>query len=179
MVFLRIFFGLEFKGREAFPKSGPFLVAANHISHLDPIVVGIAYQKQLTFLAKEELFRNKILNWVLRDWGVVPLNRSKTDIKVLRTALEVLKTRPIAIFPQGTRTADLDAFNSGVGFLAHKAKVPVVAVKVSGTDKILPKGKKFFNFGKIQATIARVDTISPNDDYRQIAAKVMDKIKSM
>ena len=124
--FLKLFFGIEVVGREAIPSKGPFIIASNHMSNFDPPVLAVASPRKLVFIAKEELFNNKIGSLYFKGIGCIPLQRQGSDIKALRLALKVLKKNPLLIFPQGTRTNSLDSALSGVGFLCKKAKVPVV-----------------------------------------------------
>jgi len=134
---------------------------------------------KITFLAKEELFDNKLFALYLKDVGAIPLKREKSDIKTLRLALKTLKTKALLIFPQGTRGAGFDRVNSGVGFLCKKAAVPVIAARIYGTDKVFPKGAKFPRRGKIKVIFSKVQTIDQEDTYQDISRKVMEVIKNL
>lgn len=176
---LKLFCKLEVKGREAFWAERPFILAANHSSNLDPPLLAVVSPRKIAFLAKKELFANRLFARYLHSVGAIPLSRDKTDLTAIRLSLETLKSRPLLVFPQGRRSADLEAINSGVGFLCKKAKVPVIAARVEGTDKVLPPDAKFLHRGRIKVTFARVDTISAVDTYEDITRKVMAKIKSL
>jgi 1-acyl-sn-glycerol-3-phosphate acyltransferase len=177
--FSKIFFRTKVKGKEVFPKNQPFILASNHISYLDPPIVGSSCPYKLAYLAKEELFNNKLLAVWLRDVGVVPLKRGRADIEAMRTSIKTLKSRPLLIFPQGTRSQDLDKVNPGVGFLHRKTGAPVIAARIYGPDKILPDGAKFFHPGRIKIVFAEVDNIDKSDSNEDIALKVLNKIKSL
>jgi len=180
LIFFKLLFKLKIERQGSFPQKGPFILASNHISNLDPVVLGVSvFPRGVNFLAKEELFANKFFSLILKDLGVIPLRRHKADISALRAALRILKKNPLAIFPQGTRTSGFDKVNSGVGFLYKKAKVPIVAAKIYGTDRIFPKGAKFLRQGKIKVVFGKVDNINDNDSYEDITLKVTDKIKSL
>ena len=114
-----------------------------------------------------------------RNVGLVPLKRGKSDIRGMRLALKALKSKPLIIFPQGTRGANLEAANNGVGFLCKKAKVLIVAARIYGTGKESSRGLSFFTKGKIRVIFARVDNIKEDDNYEDITRKVMGKIKSL
>ena len=176
---LKIFFNLEIKGKEAFPKNRPFILASNHISNLDPVVAGVGCPYKLAYLAKEELFKNKLFGRYLKSLGCIPLKREQSGAGVLRQALKVLKTKPMVIFPQGGRSESYDDFKAGVGFLQKKSGVPVIAAKVYGTGQILPKGAKTFKKGRIKVIFARVDAIKKGDSIEDIAVKVMERIKNL
>lgn len=177
--FLRLFFGIEIIGRDAVPSKGPFIMAANHVSNFDPPVLAVTSPRKLAFIAKEELFNGVIGSIYFKGIGAIPLQRQGSGIKALRLTLRVLKKKPIIIFPQGTRTRSLDNALTGVGFLCKKAKVPVVAAKIYGTDKALPHGAKSFSFIKIKVVFARVSDIKYTDTHKEITQKVIDKIKSL
>ena len=177
--FCRIFFKLEVHGREVFPPQGPFLVASNHLSHIDPAALAAVSPRKIGFLAKEELYENKILSAYLLTVGVMPLKRGKSDIRALRQGLAILKTGGLAIFPQGTRGVSMDQVSAGVGFFYRKTKAPVIVAKIYGTDKILPKGVGFFRKGKMKIIFVRVDDISAEDSSKDVARKVMNCIKSL
>lgn len=177
--FLKIFFHFRVYGQEALPANTPYIVASNHVSNLDPPTVGSACPQRLCYLAKEELFKNKLFGFILKTVGCIPLRREGADIRTMKVALTVLKKTPLLIFPQGTRGADFSKISRGVGFLYRKTKVPVIAARVYGTDKVLPKEAKFFHKGSISVHFSRVDTIAETDSDQEIARKVMEKIKSL
>ena len=176
---LKIFFNLKIEGDDVFPKEGPFILAANHASFMDPPVVASCCRRRVVFIATAELFDNKILGAYMKRVGVIPLKKETPDIGALKAALEVLKTRPLLIFPQGERTTDLDEVKSGIGFLCKKSGVPVVVARVYGTDQVLPRGANFLRKGKIRVIFSKLDNLTEEDTYENITAKVRDKIKSL
>ncbi len=175
----KIFFRLKIRGREAFNCGSPFILASNHLSHLDPPLMAVCSPYKVAFLAKEELFKNPIAIWYFKRVGVIPIKRGKADIANTRTALKTLKAKSLLIFPQGTRGGSFDELNLGVGFLAKRAKVPIIAAKITGTDKILPRGAKFLSPGRIEVTFKRVDNIKEDDIYETIAIKTAETIKNL
>lgn len=175
---LKLFYRLEVEGKESIPRKGPFILAANHLSNLDPPLLAAVSSRKVGFLAKEELFKSKISALYFKDVGAIPLKRGKSDIRAVRLALETLENKPLLIFPQGTRGASFEEASAGIGFLCKKAKVPIVAARIYGTDKE-SKGVNFFNKGKIRVIFARVDNIEEDDNYEDITRKVVDKIKSL
>lgn len=170
---------IEVEGRNAIPRKGPFILAANHLSNLDPPLLAVFSRRKISFLAKEELFRGKIPSLYLRSVGVVPLRRGNSDIKAMRLALKILKDRPLAIFPQGARGASLDTVSNGVGFLYKKTKVPVIAARIYGTGQDSSQGFNPFKRRKIRIIFAVAGNIEDSDDYEAIARKIMDKIKNL
>ena len=142
---LRLFFtfrfGLRVTGQEHVPKRGPFILASNHISFLDPPLLGGACPRRLRFLARADLFERPVLGAYLRSVGVMPLRRGETDVAAMRAALAALKRgEAVAIFPEGHRqdSGQLSSAKRGVGLLAAAARVPIIPVLVQGTYEALP-----------------------------------------
>ncbi|MBU0694346.1 MAG: 1-acyl-sn-glycerol-3-phosphate acyltransferase [Candidatus Omnitrophica bacterium] len=177
--FLKWLFKIEVKGKDIFPRNCPFILASNHSSYLDPLVLGSVCPRQLRFLAKEELFKNKLFALFMKALGVIPIARGKGNLGIMRRALGILKEKPLVIFPQGTRTLDYEKFKAGIGFLYKKSNVSIVAAKIYGTDEILPPQAKFIRKGKIKVIFDTVGSIDELDNYQEIASKVIDKIKSL
>ncbi|MFH1504703.1 MAG: lysophospholipid acyltransferase family protein [Candidatus Omnitrophota bacterium] len=176
----KCFFEIKIKGKDSLPRKGPFIIAANHVSNLDPFVVGsCAFPIKVSFLAKEELFYNKFSSFIFKDLGAIPLKRGSVDIGALKAGLKSLQKRPLVIFPQGSRSENFDKFSVGVGFLCKKTNVPVIAARIYGTEKSLSKTQKHFCVCPITIIFSKVDNIDENDDYEAITLKVKNKIKSL
>ncbi len=137
----RLRFGLEVTGQEHVPKTGAFVMASNHVSFLDPPVVGVACPRRLRFMARSDLFQRVPLGAFLRGVRVMPLKRGEADIGAVREACARLQEgEAVAIFPEGTRqlSGKLGRAKRGVGLLAEMAKVPIVPTFVQGTFQALP-----------------------------------------
>src|SRR3989442_5795732 len=103
-VLMRLFFRIEVKNPEHVPLAGAVLLVANHSSLLDPALVGGVTSRQLSFLAKAELFRIPLFGALIRRLNARPIRREGPDPGALRTALRVLEAeRALLIFPAGTR----------------------------------------------------------------------------
>ncbi|MFO1538945.1 MAG: lysophospholipid acyltransferase family protein [Chloroflexota bacterium] len=141
---LRILVRVEVHGLDNVPRSGPLIIAPNHLSNADPPLVGgwlaPALGRRPRFLAKEQLFRG-VVGWFLRGQGVIPVRAGGADMDAYRAAREVIAAgEPIFIFPEGTRSRDgtLGAPRPGVTLLATRHAIPILPVGVSGTDAFLP-----------------------------------------
>ncbi|UCC94411.1 MAG: 1-acyl-sn-glycerol-3-phosphate acyltransferase [Candidatus Omnitrophota bacterium] len=176
---LVLFFKLEVRGRGVFPRNKPFILASNHLSNLDPVILGTVCPRKLNFLAKEELFTKKLFAFFLKNVGAIPLKRNSPDIRSIRLAMRILKRKPLVIFPQGQRGADYDRFRAGVGFLYKRTSVPIIAAKIYGTNTIMPKGNKIPKRGKVKVSFERVSNFKGRDSYEDIASKVIETIKSL
>jgi len=140
---LFVFLGLKKEGIDKIPRKGAVIVASNHMSNWDPIMVGISLPRPVYFMAKVELFNNKILGKLLTALHAFPVKRGAADRKAIRQALQVLEDgKVLGIFPEGARKKVLpDAqAQSGVALLALKSGAPVIPVACIGTDKDFPLG---------------------------------------
>ncbi|MEM7168134.1 MAG: lysophospholipid acyltransferase family protein [Planctomycetota bacterium] len=132
----RLYFRNRRRGIDNVPKEGGVLVAANHASFLDPVLVGVTTARPLRFVARRSLFRNPLFGWLIRNLNSVPINRAGVSKETLRVVLEQLRLgRAVLIFPEGTRSPDgrLGEFRSGVVRLAQMGNVPVVPALVFGS----------------------------------------------
>jgi 1-acyl-sn-glycerol-3-phosphate acyltransferase len=147
-----IFFRLRTHGRENIPRTGPVLLAPNHVSYFDPAIIGTAIWRKVNYAAKRELFDSPLFGWWLRSVQSFPISRDIMDRRALRTALNFLKNgKVVLMFPEGTRGDGQTLLEPrpGVGMLAYMAKAPVVPVYIKGTDKVYPKDAKMFRFKPI------------------------------
>jgi 1-acyl-sn-glycerol-3-phosphate acyltransferase len=153
--FLRILFRLKAEGLQNLPSSGGFVLAANHISNLDPWAMGIPLwpRRFLRFMAKSELYW-----WPLGPFisacGAFPVRRGQADLEAIETAVRLAKEgHVIAMFPEGTRRRKglrktrQPEWHSGAARIALEAGVPLIPVGVRGTDELLRLGKLRIAYG--------------------------------
>jgi len=181
-VLFKVLFRYEVKGRANIPSKGGFILASNHVSYLDPIAVGIASPREVSFMAKEELFVNSLLSWYLRKLGSFPVKRSSADLSATKEAIRRLQSGyGVVIFPEGSRRFDGGPTepHAGIGLIASKAHVPIIPAFISGTDLALPKGAKFIRPRKINVNIGEQIPIERSVPYEEIAHKVMDNIRRL
>jgi 1-acyl-sn-glycerol-3-phosphate acyltransferase len=143
----RVYFRLYHRGKiynaDRLPDDGAFILAGNHVSFLDPPFFGQACRRAAYYLARDTLFRNPVAGWVLRSWNCVPISRGRADIGAMRTVLRLLgEGKAVLMFPEGTRSKDgkLQEARAGIGMIVARAKVPVVPMRIFGTDRALPRG---------------------------------------
>lgn len=123
-------------GEENIPKSGPVIICSNHISNYDPPLVGITCSRHIHFLAKEELFSNKIIGKILRKVNAFPIKRGMRDRNALRQGLQVLKEgNVLGLFPEGTRskTGELKRGLAGAGFFALRSQAQIIPCAIIGS----------------------------------------------
>ena len=169
--------------REKIPRRGGYIIASNHLSNLDPMLVGIAAGRRLSFVAKKSLFKNPFVNFFLYQFGAFPIKRGAFDAQAIKEALRRLDAgRGIVMFPHGTRRADnLDSpeVKAGVGFLAVKAMVPIIPACIFNSDKALPPGAKSVNRAKVTVVFGDPIKVTKTTSYQDIADRVRDSIKAI
>lgn len=167
------------------PKKGGFILVCNHVSYLDPVVLGAGCYRSVHFMARDTLFNNKFLGFWMRSVGVIPVKRDQADYSALKKSLRLARSgEGIAIFPEGTRRLPDKAFlnpEPGAGFLADKANVPVVPAYVCGTYEALPKGiHAKLNFGReILLRFGKEIFVERGKPYQEISDLIMAEIKKL
>lgn len=126
-------------GREHIPRHGGAIIASNHRSFLDPFIIGTMARRPMYYIAKEELFCNRVLSWLLAALGAFPVARGRGDAEMIDTATQLLaRGELVLIFPEGTRTrpGPLGSPRRGVGRLALGSGAPVIPVAIIGTEAV-------------------------------------------
>jgi 1-acyl-sn-glycerol-3-phosphate acyltransferase len=134
---LKILTGIRIRGKV--PKKGPCIIAANHVSFLDPPVLGLTAFREIYFLAKQGLFRvSPFFSWLITTYNAMQVHGTEGMIR----AVQLLRQgKAVVIFPEGTRSrkGHMLPFNPGIGYLAISLGVPVVPAYIANSDK------RFFN----------------------------------
>ena len=154
---LRTVFGFRVEGGDHEPRSGPLLIVSNHVSDLDPLVVGSALRRPVHYMAKEELFRPPLLRWWITHCGGISVRRGEPDRRAFRAALDVLERGEVLVmFPEGTRGTslrDLRPAEPGTALLAFRTGATILPVAVIGTDTVLPRGASRPSRGTIRVRV--------------------------
>ena len=132
-------FRLRIAGRHFVPRRGGVILASNHASYADPVFIGVAAARELSYVTKQEAFPVPVLGWLIRKMNALPIDRSRGDRGALRGIEQCLKAGgAMFLSPEGTRnkTSRLGPPKDGVGMLAYRVRVPVVPVYISGTVNI-------------------------------------------
>ena len=140
--FLFFVFRIEVTGRENLPKDKGAIAAINHRSNWDAVVLGATTPRSLGFMAKAELFKNKIFGALLTALGAFPVQRGKGDLSAIKAALSRLRNNEIvAMFPEGTRVKEGENVEpkQGAVVLATRAQVPIVPINISGKYRWMSK----------------------------------------
>ena len=192
----RAVFGTYFRwriiGAEHVPSSGPAILAANHVSYLDPPLIGCALPREINYLARESLFRFPIVGTVLRAWNCVPVDRDGGGATGLRAILDrLLAGGAIIVFPEGTRSSDgrLQSARAGLGLLVIKSNACVVPARVFGTFEAYGRHHKFprprritvkyglpLDFSALRAEVETCSKSRAKEIYQELADEIMAAI---
>jgi len=139
-LFLKLLGGYTPSGAENIPKKGGVLLAPNHVSYLDPPVVGCGISRKVHFMAKEELFKVPVFGSLIRSVGAFPVRRGTADRSALKRAMDLLaQGKVVCVFPEGTRSSDWNLQPPELGFamVALKSRAPVIPAAIFGTERAL------------------------------------------
>ena len=180
---LRVFFRMRVRGKEHIPREGPFILASNHVSYLDPPVLGVACPRKLSYMARHDLFSSSFASWWLYAVGCFPVKRGSGDIAAFKTAIRKLNEgEALLVFPEGGRQAQGTALKEpepGIGMLASRLGVPVIPAFVSGTEKALPKGARSILPSKIFVYFGKQINIERGSPYQNAANLIMERIRRL
>ena len=140
--FCRVAHPVKVEGKENLPAEGAAILYANHQNLQDPMVLFAYLGRPLHFMAKKELFENKVLAKVLTLIGAFPVSRGENDMTAIRTSLSVLSEgKVLGIFPEGHRYTDgeIHAAHNGVSLIALRSGAQVVPVRIQGSYRIFSK----------------------------------------
>lgn len=169
-VYFRIAYNLHYEGRKDIPKGEAVIYVANHRSYADPPLVGAGARGKLAFMAKEELFKNKLFAALIGALGAYPVARGKGDTGVIDTAVERLNAgRSMMIFPEGTRSKDgkVQKGHAGAALVAARSGKKIVPVGVVYGEKLKFRTKLIVKYGEPIIPQDYIE-ISDNPNPRQL-----------
>lgn len=158
LIFFKLYNRLSVRWAGRLP-DGPVIVASNHASNIDPPLVGGVFPRRLRYLAKESLFDNPALGFLITALGAIPVKREDGQRAgaVMKMMLRLLaEGESILIFPEGSRSADgrLKPLEGGAALLSIKSNLPVIPVYISGSRSACPPGSAFPRPAKLVVTFA-------------------------
>jgi len=175
----RIAFRYRVVGAEKVPLTGGLIVAANHISNLDPPLLGVALPRPVSYMAKKELFAMPVLKQLLPPLFAFPVDRQAGGTAAIRASLRLLKEgRCVGIFPEGGRNVTgTNEEKAGAAFLAAASGLPVVPAAIVGTRELRPFGRVTVVFGDPMHVVRNRQ--SDGDDLEKGAAAIMQRIRAL
>jgi 1-acyl-sn-glycerol-3-phosphate acyltransferase len=181
-VYCGFFIRLKVSGKENIPKKGGFVLASNHISYLDPLVLGFACPRDLNFMAKEELFRNSFFGRMIRSVGAFPVKRKTADLSAIKEAVKRVRSgKGLVLFPEGGRGdgMELRKPEAGIGFITAKAQAPVIPAFIKGTEHALPKGSRLMKHAQVSVVFGKQISVERKMPYQDTAQLIMDNIRHL
>ncbi len=144
-VIFDIAFRGEVTGLENLPRDGAFLIAANHVSYVDPPLVGCQVSRQIIPFARKTLWKGGLVSWWLDAVGTIPVDRDGgQDVSAIKRVLRSLQEgKGLILFPEGTRSSDgeLKAPKAGIGLICCRAQVPVIPARIFGAFEAYGRGR--------------------------------------
>lgn len=150
-VAFKLAYNLKYEGKENVPKNTTVIFASNHRTNADPPIVGAGVKGRSSFMAKEELFKNKLFAWLIRSLGAFPVSRGKGDMGVIDTAAERLENGSnLMIFPEGTRSKDgkVHRGHTGAALIAARTGKLIVPVGIVFGEKLKFRCRITVTYGK-------------------------------
>ena len=179
----KILYRYKIKNKGAIPAEGGVILASNHMSFADPVLLKKKKKRRLYFMAKQELFKNKFAASVIRALGAFPVERGAGDGKALKTGGDILKEGNVmTIFIEGTRTktGDLLRPRSGCALVAQQMQLPVVPCCITKRNFNRKFSKTIIHFGEV-LTPEKMG-LTPDSGRRELKGAtnmIMGEIKRM
>ena len=181
---MKVFYRYKFINNNSIPHEGAYIIASNHMSFSDPVLLGLGQRRRLFFMAKQELFKNKFFAGLISALGACPVERGAGDGKAIKTGEDLIKEGNVmTIFIEGgrTKTGEFMRPRSGCALVAQQMQVPVIPACITITGN--PKhrfAKRVIHFG--DPLTPQQLGLTPDGDRRQLknaTNMIMDEIKKM
>ncbi len=151
-------FGLRAFGRENVPDEGPVLLLSNHQSYLDPIFCTVTLPREVDFVARDSLFKNRLFGAYIRSLSAFPVQRDQADVRAIKEIINRLKAgRAVILFPEGTRSADgrIEPIKGGFELIARRSGALTIPVVVDGAFEVWPRQQSLPNTGRIYVSYGK------------------------
>lgn len=180
----KVFQGFQIFHQEKIPSSGPVILASNHISNWDPMVVGSASLRQVRFIAKEELFKIPVVGSMLKAWGAFKVKRGRGDREAIGKSLEVLSNNEVlGIFIEGRRNTKnpekMIKPQSGAAMLAVKSGAPVIPTLVINSNKLFRSFRRVKVIFGDPIVFKEEPGLDKKDLYLKISNQLVDEINKL
>lgn len=164
-------------GENNIPKEGSYIICANHVHALDAPSLVLSLRREVIFIAKEELFKNKFFKWLGETFDVIAIKRGKGDIDAMKLAFKAIKNEKLlGIFPEGTRNGmeKGEKLHNGAALIALKTNTKIIPVGIQGSFKFFKKIK--FNIGKPMDFSEYAGKKNDKEILDMITKQVMDEV---
>jgi 1-acyl-sn-glycerol-3-phosphate acyltransferase len=178
-----IWFNFSIEGIENIPKEGGIVIASNHRSMADPVTITIPVKKPLKYMARDTLFKNKIIAFFIKILGAFPVKRDTPSTELFKTCDEILKQgKNLVIFPEGTRQYEnkVGAGKAGVAMIAARSGADVLPCGICFEgEKLHFRSKLTLKFGKIIKAEEIAVQGTSSKEMRLVRDRIMDAIKEL
>jgi len=172
---VRAIYRIEVVGADRLPATGPAVIAPNHESFLDAIILGAAISRDLRFVAKAELWRSRLLAWMLDGLGAIPIERSHGDYLAAARVLQALAAgEAVVIFPQGAVRGDR-VWKQGAAHAALMTGAPLLPVRLVGTARALSRGR--IGFPRLRVIIGEPIEVARAPEDQAAAASLTERLR--
>ncbi len=187
-VLTSLLFHVRAYGQEQLPKSGGALLLSNHQSYMDPLLIGVAVRRRLTFMAREPLFRNPFFGGLIRALGAFPVRQGAPDKSSIRQAIHLLESgRFVVLFPEGTRTWDgeVQPIRGGFRLLVRRANAPVIPVALQGAFEAWPRTRRLPRPGRVRIRFGKailpkdIDGLSDEEAALRLRTEIVSLLRSL
>lgn len=175
-LFCRTFWRTKVIGARNVPRTGPFILAPVHRSNIDTPLACTVTARRMRYMGKDSLWKTRPIGWILSALGGFPVSRGTADREALRRCIQVLEAgEPLVLFPEGERKSgrDVQPLFDGAMYIALKAGVPVIPVGIGGSERAMPKGKKYLRPSKCVVIVGE-PLIPPASEGRASRSAVRD-----
>lgn len=172
----KLIYWFKVKNKPANLPDNNLIICANHKSNLDPIIVALSVDRPVNFMAKKELFKSKILSYILTKLHAFPVDRGNSDIEAIRTSMLKLKEgNLLGIFPEGTRIKNeaeikRENFNDGIAMIATRSKSDILPIEIRGDYKL------FGNLEIIYKDIIKIEDFENIKNKKEQYTKIVDEV---
>lgn len=180
-VFLNIYFKIEVINCERFEKlKGGCVITPNHISAWETVIIPTKTRRLMYIMAKEELFKNKIIGALIKGLKAFPIARGKKDFMAIKKAVQIAENgNAVCVFPEGTRNKNGTKlrFKPGATMIAYEAKVPVVPVGVVASDNYKFRSKVYIVYGEPIYFNDYYDKKLSKEDVQKLTGQLEDAVQ--
>ncbi|GBD99236.1 1-acyl-sn-glycerol-3-phosphate acyltransferase [bacterium BMS3Abin07] len=181
LVLYKLFLRFEVSGKGNIPEKGGVIIASNHLSYLDPPLVGISIKRRATYMAKSGLFGIPLIGKFVESFSF-PVDRKNPKPSTIKDAVRRLKNGElIVMFPEGTRSpaGDSTSGKRGVAIIAAMSKAVIIPAHIEGTERALPVGAKFIRPAKVRITFGKALAIKPGESEKEFQVRITRDLLSI
>lgn len=178
------YFNVRVFNRENVPLEGPVLLVGNHQSFLDPVLCGVGLNRELDYLARDSLFKNRVFGAYIRALNAFPVQRGHADTKAIKDVIKRLqKGRAVVMYPESTRSVDgrISPFKRGFTLIARRAGATIVPVLVDGAFDVWSRHKLLPSMGSVRVMFGKPTNpqLAKSLSRQQLVDKINRQLRDM